>query len=285
MKGMNSKQLLAGLAVFALTLMLGCGTAEPPVSDSAVPAAADQWITLFDGQTLEGWEDPAKETPPGDSWVVEDGWIKATRRPRLREDLFTKETFGDFELVFEWKISPNGNSGVKYRIQDRAILIDGKTNPDSKRFEDTVDYELANRTADRSSIGPDERMQEYVVAFEYQIIDNEGHKDALRGADRTTGAIYSMVPASSQEASPVGEVNVSRIILRGNQVEHWLNGKKVVDTSLEAEPIRAGLEKRWTAESPVYKLLTEMPKRETPIGLQHHNDEAWFRNLRIRRLD
>jgi len=88
-----------------------------------------------------------------------------------------------------------------------------------------------------------------------------------------------------QTALPVGEFNYSRIVLSDNNVEHWLNRSKVIDTNLDSKEIRAGLEKRWTKDSPVYLLLTGMPHRDTPIVLQHHNDEVWFRNLKIRRLD
>jgi len=225
---MRKTALTQMLAVPLVALAIGCGSAtEPQPVAEETPA---EWIDLFDGETLNGWEDPAAETPPGDSWVVEDGWIKAVNDPTLREDLFTKENFGDFELVFEWKISKNGNSGVKYRVQDRAVLVRGKTNPDAKRFEDTVDYELVNRVNDRNKLEPSDKMEEYVVAYEYQLIDNAGHPDALKGAERSTGAIYSMVAPNSQESKPVGEVNESRIVLRGNHVEHWLNGVKVVDT-------------------------------------------------------
>ncbi len=263
-----------------------CGPAQPPDKQSVdASGEAGEWTVLFDGETLDGWEDPTKENPPGDAWVVEDGSIKAVKRPKLREDLFTLETYGDFELAFEWRISPGGNSGVKYAIQDRAVLIAGKTNPEAKRFEDTVDYELIHRLGDRNKLQPGETMEEYVVAFEYQIIDNQGHSDAARGADRGAGAIYSMVAPVSREARPVGEFNEARIVLRGKNVQHWLNGVKVVDTALDSEPIRAGLEERWGIDSPVYKLLTGLPRKQSPIGLQHHNDEAWFRNIRIRRLD
>lgn len=246
---------------------------------------ADGWILLFDGETLDGWEDPARENPPGHAWVVEDGCIKAVDRPRLREDLLTLDSFGDFEFAFEWRISPGGNSGAKYRVQDRAVLVRGKTNPDATRFEDRVDYELKNRVADRSKLGPEDHIEEYLVAYEYQIIDNQGHADAAASPDRTAAAIYGLVAPVEQVVRPVGEFNQSRIILRGNQVQHWLNGTLVVDEDLGSEEIRAGLEKRWTRESPVYQLLTEMPKKETPVALQHHNDEVWFRNLKIRRLD
>ncbi|MCW5981485.1 MAG: DUF1080 domain-containing protein [Bryobacteraceae bacterium] len=242
------------------------------------------WQLLFDGKSMTGWDDPARKSPPGDSWTIEDGCIKALRNPRIREDLFTAAGYGDFELAFDWKISPGGNSGVKYRVQDRAVLEKSTLNPAAKRFEDTVDYELIHRLASRDRIPPGASIEEYVVAFEYQVIDDRAHPDAGSGGKHISGSIYSMVAPAKAAARPAGEFNQSRIVLRGNHVEHWLNGEKVVDTQLDSEEIVNGLVERWTADSPVYRLLTRQPRKKTPIALQNHNDEAWFRAIKIRPL-
>jgi hypothetical protein len=283
-------QSMVGNRILTLTLgvvlISSCRELPPEtkLNSLTLEEEAVGWRLLFDGETLSGWEDPADELPPGDSWVVENGSIKALDHPKIREDLFTLEKFGDFELVFDWKISVGGNSGVKYRIQDRALLIEGMTNPDAERFEDTVDYELTHRVANRTDIEPGLRNEEYVVAFEYQLIDNYGHPDARRSPDRSAGAMYAMASPTEQKANPVGEWNRSRIVLRGLHVEHWLNGSKIIDTDLNSESILAGLEKRWTKDSPVYRLLAEQTTKRTPIGLQNHNDEVWFRNIKIREL-
>jgi hypothetical protein len=240
----------------------------------ALPAMADGgWQSLFDGHSFEGWENPAEKHPPGNAWTIEDGCLKATARPRIIEDLFTKATFRDFELMFEWKIARGSNSGVKYRIQDRVMLVEGKY----KRFEDSVDYSIAHRRTDRPARG-----QEYVIGFEYQMIDNNVHADAKRGPKYQAGALYDLVGPARDVTKPVGEFNQSRLVLKGNHTEHWLNGVKVVDVDL-AEAAKGGVH-RWGAESPVYKLLAEQPKKECPISLQNHNDPAWFRNIKIRRL-
>ncbi|MCP5109413.1 MAG: DUF1080 domain-containing protein [bacterium] len=207
-----------------LLLLVGCAPAPvvEPAGPNTLTAAeqADGWRLLFDGSTMDGWNDPAKKSPPGNSWIIEDGCLKATARPRIREDLLTDRTFGDFELVFDWRISPGGNSGVKYRIQDRAILQRGKLNPDAKRFEDTVNYELRNRLADRAKLGPDDHIEEYVIAFEFQVIDNAGHADAQRGPKYAAGALYDLAVPSTDAAKPIGEFNHSRIVLQGDHAEH-----------------------------------------------------------------
>ncbi len=249
------------LAALGISLA-GCGASSPP-----------EWRVLFDGKTLTGWE------APGESWVVADGCIQAVKAPRIREDLLTSDSFGDFDLEFEWRIAPGGNSGLKYRIQDRGLVP--ASDPVWKKFEDRLDHQLRNRVWSRDKIPAGEKYEDYLVGFEYQLIDNQGHPDAA-APERRTGSIYSMVAPVKQTARPVGEFNQSRIVLRGNRVEHWLNGEKVVDTDLQAPAIAAGLARRWTTASPVYELLTKQPKKRTPLGLQNHGDEVWFRNLRIR---
>ncbi len=85
-------------------------------ADNELTAAekAAGWRLLFDGKSYDNWVDLSKKSPPGDSFVIEDGCLKAVAHPKITEDLFTQDTFADFELAFDWKISPAGNSGVKY---------------------------------------------------------------------------------------------------------------------------------------------------------------------------
>jgi DUF1680 family protein len=231
------------------------------------------WKLLFDGRTFDGWENPALKSPPGDAWTIEEGCLKATAKPKMIEDLFTTETFTDFEMVWDWKLARGSNSGVKYRIQDRVMLVSGKF----KRFEDSVQESILHRRQDRPVKG-----QEYVVGFEYQMIDNAVHADARRGPKYQAGALYDLVGPTQDVTRPIGEFNHSRLVVKGNHAEHWLNGVKVVDVDL-AEAAKAS-DKRWGADSEVYRLLTTQPRGECQISLQNHNDPAWFRNIKLRRL-
>ncbi len=233
------------------------------------------WRLLFDGRTFAGWQDPARRSPPGDSFTIEDGCLKAAAHPRITEDLFTRDAFRDFELEFDWKIAPGGNSGVKYRIQDHVFLIERP----AARFEDQVNASLRNRPKQRPATG-----QDYVVGFEYQLLDNRLNPDALNGLTHQTGALYDMFPPSQDAARPVGEFNHSRLVVRGLHVEHWLNGVKVVDARLDAPEVAQACTRRWGAGSPVFDLLVKQPRRKCPISLQNHDTEAWFRNIKIRRL-
>lgn len=269
------------VGILVLILAAALPAAEHNVLTPAERAAG--WKLLFDGKTMNGWTDPTKMKPAGDAWSVEDGCLKANRHPRIREDLMTKETFRDFELTFEWRISPAGNSGLKYRIQDTVFLDSAKVLKNAKRFEDTVGYEMEHRLGSRATLAPNAHSEDYPVGFEYQTIDNQGHPDGRRGGSHATGALYDMVAPSKQLARPVGEFNQSRIVLRGNHVEHWLNGQKVVDTLLDAPEIEKAVAARWKGTG-VYNLLVKQPKKDCPIGLQNHNDVAWFRDIKIRPL-
>ena len=108
------------------------------------------WKLLFDGRTYAGWRDPTRLHPPGDSFVIEDGCLKAVANPRIREDLMTAATFRDFELVFDWRIAPGANTGLKYLIQRLVFLDHDKPAPGIHSFEESVGYEMEHHLADRA---------------------------------------------------------------------------------------------------------------------------------------
>ncbi len=176
----------------ALTFLLGCALAAQ--ENQLTPAEKSAgWKLLFNGKDMSGWDDPRQKTPAGDAWTLEDGCLKAKSKARITEDLFTQETFSDFELAFDWRISKGGNSGLKYRIQDHAFLREGGV----RRFEDQVNLSLTNRRTDRPAKG-----QDYVIGFEYQILDNALNSDARAGLTHTAGALYDMVPPQRDATLP-----------------------------------------------------------------------------------
>jgi hypothetical protein len=268
---------LPALLLFATALTAADHNQLTPAERSA------GWQSLFDGKTFAGWTDPFGKTPPGDAWAIEDGCIRTRPRPRIIEDLISKDTFRDFEFAFDWRIAPGANSGVKYRIQDVVFIpLDVKNR--APRFEDVVKDQMRTRQPTRANLAPGARAQEYVIGFEYQLIDDAKHADAQRGTKQRAGALYDMAGASTAAARPPGEWNTARIIVRGNRAEHWLNGVKVVETALDAPEVLENVARRWGKESEVYRLLATQPRRDCPVSLQNHNDEAWFRNIKIRRL-
>ncbi len=162
------------------------------------------WKLLFDGKTLEGWQPIGKTGGPVKGWVVQDGMIFHAKGAG-GGDIVTAEQFGDFELVFAWKIGAVGNSGLKYNLPDAAKG----------------------------------------VGFEYQLIDDENHPDGIRGGKlHQTAALYDLIePAAERKVKPVGEWNESRIVVQGNHVEQWLNGVKTVEFELGSEDFKARIAK------------------------------------------
>ena len=273
---MRPPLLAIGIAPFAIALAANSLFAQASREEKG-------WVNLFDGKTMDHWNDPRKLSPEGDAWTIEDGCLKAKPHPLITEDLVSTEAFGDFELEWRWKIAPGGNSGVKYRVQAFPVItVDEKRS--SPRFEDAVAAALKTKLLARSSIPAGQSAQIYPVGFEYQMIDNSRHADAKRGGLYQTGALYGLVAPSTAAAKRVGEFNQSRLVVRGDHFEHWLNGQKVVDVTVNADLLNQLLGKRWGQGSEALRLLSEQPKHECPITLQNHGDEAWFRDIKIRQL-
>jgi len=258
-----------------------CHAADPLPPNTLSPEDQQAgWILLFDGRTMNGWGDPRLKTPPGDAWTIEDGCLKATAHPRITEDLFSSSEFTNFELEFDWRISPRGNSGLKYRIQGHWFLAPKGPNVVQETFEQSVERSFPHAVAQRPARG-----QDYVIGFEYQVIDDRLNEDARSGLKHAAGALYDMVGPSAAVTKPVGEFNHCRIVLRGNHVEHWMNGVKVVDSALDSPDVLQGIKSRWGVAPHVYDLLASQPKKSCPISLQNHGDAAWFRNIKIRGIE
>jgi len=239
-------------------------------------------VSLFDGKTFKGWRDVSKLKVPGNGFSIDDGAIKSNKKPWINEDLFSLGEYTDFELEFEWKVSPGGNSGIKYRLQDAVFMNESIERP-VKKFEETLRDEYTRRPSDRTKLKPTEHGQLYTVAFEFQLIDDNNYSYKLPDQQKT-GALYSFIGPSKLTSKKAGEWNTAKLVVKGDHVEHWVNGEKVVDVSLKSPEIAKGAKARWGETHPVYKLLVDQPKKKSPILIQNHGDEAWFRNLRLRPL-
>lgn len=192
--------------IVAITLLAACGPKKNESTTEAVAnnqlteqQKAEGWKILFDGQTLNGWR-PFKNNECT-SWDVVDGALHCLADTDsvnfAHNDIITNESYQNFELVFDWKISAKGNSGVMYRVTE----------------EFNVPY----------ASGP-----------EYQVLDDEGYPGEVKDVEKS-GGNFAMHAPDAKKANAPGEWNSARIILNGNHVEHWLNGAKVVDYELGSD--------------------------------------------------
>lgn len=110
---------------------------------------------------------------------------------------------------------------------------------------------------------------------EYQMID-----DAVQEPPhRSTATLYDILPKTKNSPTRTGEWNHSRIVVQGNHVEHWLNGKKVLAYELGSPELKAAI-----ARSKFKNIPDFGDKSSGHILLTDHHDEAFYRNIKIRAL-
>jgi cytochrome c len=208
------------------------------------------WELLFDGKTLNGWRNFKKQTI-GSSWKVVDGTIMLDAQKREDGgwqaadggDIITDGQYDNFELKLEWKLAPCGNSGIIY------IVVESD------------DYDYVWQT------GP-----------EMQVLDNTCHPDGAIVTHRA-GDLYDMIECKYVTVNPAGEWNRVRLISDNGKLEHWLNGRKVVSTTMWDD--------NWF-EMIANSKFKDMPgfgkAKKGHISLQDHGDPVWYRNIKIRKL-
>lgn len=177
--------------------------------------------------------------PVGKGWTIDDKTLHFDGSGG--GDIVTKEEFADFELTFEWRVAEGANSGVMYRV------------------------------------GLGEKAP-YLTGPEYQILDDDRHAD---GKNELTSAasLYALYAPNDKQLNPVGEWNSAKIVAQGKRIEHWLNGKMVLDASIGAEDwnkrVAESKFKEWN------KFATLSSGR---VCLQDHGNKIWFRDIRIKVL-
>ena len=112
---------------------------------------------------------------------------------------------------------------------------------------------------------------------EMQILDDAGHRDG-GDARRSAGALYDLIAPTGKTVNPAGQWNKARIVMKGNHVEHWLNAKKIVEYEWGSPHVQTLI-----ADSKFKDMPRFMKEPEGHIAIQHHGEEAWFRNIRVRK--
>ncbi len=207
------------------------------------------WKLLWDGKTGDGWRGAKLETFPEEGWEIRDGELTVLdsggAESRAGGDIVTVDKYSDFELLVDFRITPGANSGIKYFVDTGINKEEG------------------------SAIG-----------LEYQILDDELHPDAKLGRSegiRTMAALYDLIKPENRFPNPVGEWNHARIVSSGNHVEHWLNGRRVLE---------------YERNTPEFKQLVQESKykvwpgfgewEEGHLLLQDHGNQVSFRNIKIK---
>jgi hypothetical protein len=209
---------------------------------SYCPAIAKKgkWKVLFDGKSTAAWRGYKSDTFPDKAWKVEDGTFKTIVGGDSR-DLLTREKYHDFELELQWRVAPGGNSGIIYLV--------------SEDFEQT-----------------------WHTGLEMQVLDDAKHNDG-KEPKTSAGALYALIAPSNKVLHPAGEWNKARLVVLNGHVEHWLNGKKLLDYDLGSDQLKSLI-----AESKFKEFPRFAQNREGFVALQHHGEEAWYRKIRIRTL-
>ena len=217
----------------------------------------DGWRLLWDGVTPGGWRGARAESFPARGWKIKDGILTVLagggQESAAGGDIITRDRFSGFELVADFRMTPGANSGIKYFVQPSLAPVTGG----------------GSKAAAGSAIG-----------CEFQLLDDALHPDAKQGrsGNRTLGSLYDLIPpAAAKQANPVGAWNTARIVVRGNHVEHWLNGAKIVEYERGSAAFRSLVAQSKYRNIPGFG---EWP--DGHILLQDHGDCVSFRNIKIR---
>ena len=149
-----------------------------------------------------------------------------------------------------------------------------------KDFELTLDWKVSKGANSGVMYGVTEASPEtHWSGPEMQINDDPNHPDG-KNPITAAGALYDLIPCNSTKLLvPTGEWNHLKIVSKGGHIEHWLNGAKILEYEWNSPSTRELINKSKFKDAPYF-----MKELNGHIALQHHGDEVWFRNIRIRRL-
>ncbi len=227
---------------FSFVLLAGLALfAGLGLTDMSRAADREGWIKLLDGKSLDGWKKyDGKPLINGKGWVADDGVLSL--REKGGGDIITRDQFENFELEFDWKVEPGSNSGVMYLV----------------------------KTGDPAP---------YYSGPEYQILDDARHPDG-KNPKTSAAALYALVAPKDKKLNPPGEWNTGKVVLKNGHLEHWLNGKKVLEIQMHSDRWKKLVE---NSKFNQWKQFAQAQKGH--ICLQDHGDPVSFKNLRIRRLE
>ena len=210
------------------------------------------WKMLWDGKTTAGWRGAKLTQFPKYGWEINNGEFSVLASNGAESsaggDIVTTESYADFELKVDFKLSPGANSGIKYYVDTNINKGPG------------------------SSIG-----------LEYQILDDDLHPDAKKGShkgSRTVSSLYDLIQANpNKPIKPIGEWNAAYITSKKGHVEHRLNGVKVLEYERGSTNFLKLVSESKYVKWPNFGTLTN-----GKILLQDHGDLVTFKNIKIRSI-
>ena len=224
----------------AVACLAACAPAQSQNQLLTKEERSDGFVPLFNGKNLKGWHSYLRDNA-NEMWQVDSGSIML--KAGGGGDLTTNREFTNYIFRFEWKISAGGNSGIIYKVNE------------SPQYKAT-----------------------YLSGIEYQVLDNEKHKDGALRTHRASSAYDLLAPTDSANPQP-NQWHQGEIIVNGTKISHSLDGKKVVEFDLTSNDF---LEKLAKSKFAKWQGFAKSPTGR--IALQDHGDRVWYRNLRIKKI-
>jgi hypothetical protein len=248
---MYMKNLLA--VAFAVSVFGACNSSQTDYKTNDSTVATDTtsevqstdtgWVSLFDGSTLNGWH-AFGQTGVG-KWAVDSGVIHLSAAAKGEDgDLVTNDSFANFDLKLDWKISKAGNSGILFYVQD-----------DKPKYQDT-----------------------YKTGPEMQVLDDKRHEDRKLPSHRA-GSLYDMIQATPGTVKPAEEWNSVEIVSNNGKLDFYLNGAHVVNTTIWDDGWNKMVAGSKFKEWPAFGTF-----KTGHIALQDHGNDVWYRNISIKKL-
>ncbi|TFV92193.1 DUF1080 domain-containing protein [Algoriphagus kandeliae] len=245
------RYVIGGLAILMAGACSGPKTETAEETETQMETTTEpesEWISLFDGQTFNGWHKYGGGKV-GNAWKIENGelYLDAANKDGWQTgdggDIVTDQEFENFHFQAEWKIAPNGNSGIIFFVNE------------------SPEYDYCWQT------GP-----------EMQVLDNDGHPDAQIISHRA-GDLYDLIVSSEETVKPVGEWNLAEIIADNGNLTLRLNGVDVVKTTMWTPEWEALIADSKFKDMPGFGKF-----KKGKIALQDHGDIVYYRNIRIKEL-
>lgn len=149
------------------------------------------WKLLFNGKTTDGIHGYNADAL-GTKWKVENGALALTKSGTGGDAVVTDKEYSNYELVLDWKIAKDGNSGIIFNVVE---------NP--------------------------KYAYPWLTGPEFQLLDNTGHPDGQIQKHRS-GDLYDIIESKFVTVNPAGEWNRLRLKIKDGHLEQWLNGYQVV---------------------------------------------------------